>query len=74
MPNGDDLFVARKEESGSSPLPRASVAGMAKERMLCVCSLLFGPLALTPQALLSGTELMSSHDVSCMVVRKPCSI
>lgn len=33
MPNGDDPFVAGREESGSSSSPE--MAGMEKERTLC---------------------------------------
>lgn len=40
MPKADDFFVTRREESGSSLIPWADVAGLAKERPLCAFFLL----------------------------------
>lgn len=74
MPKGGDLFVAKREESGSSLMPWANVTVLTKERTLCASFLLYSPLVLTLQAPPSGAEHMLPGDVSCIVVRKPCII
>lgn len=51
MPKGDDVLVTGREKSGSSLMPWANVAKLAKERTLCAFLLLCGPLAPTPKPL-----------------------
>ena len=47
MPKADDVIVTGREKSGSSLMPWANVAKLAKERAPCAFFLLCGPLAPT---------------------------